>query len=322
MQKNCYLCRVTRGVRAETLLWHFRITVDITVAMMIRCFTFLLFASSAAAASTKVAVLEIGSRGLIQKSTTSASEATVEGVQAFWTSLHGKGNSHHRSLVSPEIPVAGDLFRKPDAGIVVHVIGNGVDMSDMPVLNEAVGVIQVPGSQGRALVSTVDHISTTWNEAVAAARTSNSLQAVALHAKDVSSVNAALSRQVAALREEAASHGTSVVLHVIVEDEREDPSHRQLVERNLNDGENADDGSSNTISSYYSTGFYGYGYTDADGNFVVVSKTIFQIQYFQVVLWTAIGLAIALAFCFMLMVDMPLMADTLLFGESSKMMGE
>jgi len=289
--------------------------------MMIPCFTFLLFASSAAAASTKVAVVEIGSRGLIQKSTTSSSEATVEGVQSFWASLHGKGSSH-RALVSPEIPVAGDLFRKPDAGIVVHVVGNGVDLSDLPVLNEAVGVIQVPGSQGRALVSTVDHISTTWNEAVSAARTSNSLQAVALYAKDVSSVNAELSRKVATLREEAATHGTSVVLHVIVEDELDDSSRRQLVERNLNDGGNADDGSSNSISSYYSTGLYGYGYTDANGNFVVVSKTIFQIQYFQVVLWTAIGLAIALAFCFMLMVDMPLMADTLLFGESSKMMGE
>jgi hypothetical protein len=289
--------------------------------MMIRCFTFLLYASSVAAASTKVAVLEIGSRGVVQRSTTSSSEATVEGVQSFWASLHGGGSSH-RALVSPKIPVVGDLFRKPDAGIVVHVVGSAVDPSEMPLLNEAVGVIQVPGSQGRSLFSKMDHVSTTWNEAVSAARTSTSLQAVTIHAKDSSSANAELTRRVASLREEAASQGTSMVLHVIIEDEKEDPSHRQLVERNLNDGQNADDGSSTTISSYYSSGFYGYGYSDANGNFVVVSKTIFQIQYFQVVLWTAIGLAIALMFCFMLMVDMPLMADTLLFGESSKMMGE
>jgi hypothetical protein len=46
---------------------------------------------------------------------------------------------------------------------------------------------------------------------------------------------------------------------------------------------------------------------------------MFQIQYFNVVLWTAVGLTIVLFFSVYLMMNMPLMADTLLFGESSKM---
>jgi hypothetical protein len=49
---------------------------------------------------------------------------------------------------------------------------------------------------------------------------------------------------------------------------------------------------------------------------------MFQIQYFNVVLWTSIGLVVLLLFVIWLVIDMPLEADTLLFGESAKMMGE
>jgi len=50
-------------------------------------------------------------------------------------------------------------------------------------------------------------------------------------------------------------------------------------------------------------------------------RTIFQIQYFNTVLWTALGLITVLVYCIGLMINMPLMADTLLFGESAKMIG-
>jgi hypothetical protein len=46
---------------------------------------------------------------------------------------------------------------------------------------------------------------------------------------------------------------------------------------------------------------------------------MFQIQYFNIVLWTAVGLTLVLFFSVFLMINMPLMADTLLFGESAKM---
>jgi len=49
---------------------------------------------------------------------------------------------------------------------------------------------------------------------------------------------------------------------------------------------------------------------------------MFQIQYFNVVLWTAIGLTITLISTIYLMLYMPLMPDTLLFGESAKVMGD
>jgi hypothetical protein len=80
-----------------------------------------------------------------------------------------------------------------------------------------------------------------------------------------------------------------------------------------NDGE--EDGSS---SSQANNAYYGYGYYNAYGEWVTPFKTMFQIQYFNVVLWTSVGLVVVLFFVIYLMIDMPLEADTLLFGESAK----
>lgn len=49
---------------------------------------------------------------------------------------------------------------------------------------------------------------------------------------------------------------------------------------------------------------------------------MFQIQYFQVVLWTSLGLVAIVYYSIYLMVNMPLMADSLLFGESAKVADE
>ena len=52
------------------------------------------------------------------------------------------------------------------------------------------------------------------------------------------------------------------------------------------------------------------------------TRTIFQIQYYNVVLWTALGLVLVLVTSLYMMMYMPLMPDTLLFGQSAKMVGE
>ena len=41
-----------------------------------------------------------------------------------------------------------------------------------------------------------------------------------------------------------------------------------------------------------SNGYYGYGYYNAYGEWVTPYKTMFQIQYFNVVLWTSLGLCL------------------------------
>merc|ERR1712032_1091677 len=87
-----------------------------------------------------------------------------------------------------------------------------------------------------------------------------------------------------------------------------------------NQDENADDEAGGEQNG--DSGYYAYGYRNAFGEWVTPYKTMFQIQYFNVVLWTAVGLTAVLFFSISLMMNMPLMADTLLFGESAKMMGE
>ena len=123
----------------------------------------------------------------------------------------------------------------------------------------------------------------------------------------------------------AKSQGNNVVVHIVV-DYVESESRRKL-SRRLEDNAAANqdaaaaegDGSSNNKD--YS-GYYGYGYYNSFGEWVTPFKTMFQIQYFNVVLWTSIGLVAALFFTICLMVYMPLEADTLLFGESAKFVGD
>lgn len=86
------------------------------------------------------------------------------------------------------------------------------------------------------------------------------------------------------------------------------------------DGENEGEDGENANNANGNNGYYGYGYYNAYGEWVTPYKTMFQIQYFNVVLWTSVVLVIALFFTVYLMINMPLMADTLLFGESAKAM--
>jgi hypothetical protein len=68
----------------------------------------------------------------------------------------------------------------------------------------------------------------------------------------------------------------------------------------------------------YNNAYNGYGYYNENGVWVTPFKTMFQIQYFNIVLWTSVALVITIFFVVYLVVNMPLEADTLLFGESAK----
>ena len=131
------------------------------------------------------------------------------------------------------------------------------------------------------------------------------------------------------------SSSETVIVHLVVEEEdgsarrrvltselegktssatKEEPIQRRLAEdEGEGEGEGDGDGDENNNS-----GYYGYGYYNAYGEWVTPYKTMFQIQYFNVVLWTSLGLVATLFFSIYLMIYMPLMADTLLFGESAR----
>lgn len=93
-------------------------------------------------------------------------------------------------------------------------------------------------------------------------------------------------------------------------------------ENENNNEEDGDEENANNNSNNAQNGYYGYGYYDNYGNYVTPYKTMFQIQYFNIVLWTSVSLVVLLFYVIYKMVDMPMEVDTLLFGESAKMMGD
>jgi len=64
------------------------------------------------------------------------------------------------------------------------------------------------------------------------------------------------------------------------------------------------------------------GYLNAYGEWITTYKSMLHIQYSNVVLWTSIILILSVIISTGMMIYMPLMPDTLLFGESAKMVVE
>lgn len=299
-------------------------------------------------ANTKVTVIELGKGGVVRRTSSTNSKTTIEGIASFWSALH----TSSRRLQHADMPVVPDLFRKAERGVVIGLMGSGVDLDSLPTIsrlvseegnNGVIGNMEIEGSHCEKLLNEVRNV-----EAVDAP---SFLSSAKKHAAEsglsgmkliVDNSNAAtVDNQVAELLQllEGGTDTDTVVLHLVVEEE-EGASRRRLLARRLEGGEGEGDrnneedreggnnrnnnnnrnGNNNNKKQY--NGYYGYGYYNAYGEWVTPYKTMFQIQYFNVVLWTSVGLTVVLFFTVYLMMYMPLMPDTLLFGESAKFVGD
>ena len=141
----------------------------------------------------------------------------------------------------------------------------------------------------------------------------NKLEAVSVHVENTeaaASVDASISRVLKSIAKEAEKSGSTILVHLVVDDADVPARRRLLTERQL------EDGGDNNENSYQIPGEY------VNGVFVTPYRTMFQIQYFNVITWTAVGLFGILFAANMMTMNMPLMPDTLLFGESAKMVAE
>jgi len=295
-------------------------------------------------AATRVTVIELGASGTVRRTTTAArqEETSVDGVASFWSALHGYG----RKLQHAGMPVVPDLFSRPDSGVVVGLTGSGVDLDHMPTLsslmrnveeqddNRVVGHMQVSGNQCKKMLNNIQENQD--YSSVGSLKTAFETQAQKAGFSgmqfDVTSANAAgIDDQLASLLK-AYSSSKTVVLHLVVEEE-DGAARRRSLARHLDGDEQSgaegatttqrrldqeEDGDADADGQANNNGYYGYGYYNAYGEWVTPYKTMFQIQYFNVVLWTSLGLVAVLFFSIYLMIYMPLMADTLLFGESAR----
>lgn len=297
------------------------------------------FLATVADARTTVAVLEVGKGGVVRRTTANSKQASVHGVASFWNAAHDEvaGRNRRGSSQHPGMAVVPDLFSRADGGIALGLSGSAVDLTSggaMPhhanlLDTEAVGSFELSGEHSATLLKKAgakaeDVVGTAADlasslKAKASTAVDNRLESLSIAVHDeagAKDVDSAIAAAVQSLQKQSEESGKTLLLHLVVDEEDVAAAHESEAKaeaeeipsdrRRLEDMQDQD-------GNYYNQRQAGDGYGE---------KTIFQIQYFNVVLWSAIGLTIVLVSSISLMINMPLMADTLLFGESAKVVGD
>lgn len=302
--------------------------------------------------ATTIAVVELGTGGVVHRTNSISSTTSVTGVHSFWKSMHQFDSDKKKyrrsvSIQSPGMSVSPDIFKSADGGIVVGITGNDFDPASMPTVagaleeSGAVGHCHVNGKHSESLLKNINsevvssdffEDSMTKTSTTLLSSDTNKLASILVRIDDSDDaviVDSVVTKIVKLIKKEALDSGKTIVIYLVV-DEREYASHRGLVSRELSEDnedeedeeENEEQNNENNNQGQNVQGQDLYGYFNADGEWVSIYKTIFQIQYFNVVLWTSVGLAIVIILSTTMMMYMPLLPDTLLFGESAKMIGE
>lgn len=291
------------------------------------------------AEGTSVAVLEFGKGGVARRTTTESPLTSAGAVGSFWSSMHTgvktEGQPRRFSKQHPGMTVVPDMFQKPSGGFAIGITGSGMDLSAMPTVSklldqqkgEALGHFFMKGdvteklmdkaSAGEKVSSSIFKNTAIPKINVALEKESpNTLEAVHVNIEDedqAADLDAQLSEILSVLAKKADESGVTVIVHIVV-DETEGQSKLEPV---ATEEETSSTESTEPINRRLAEN----DNQDQDETEVKI-KTIFQIQYFQLVLWTAVGLVVILFSSIFIFMGMPLMPDTLLFGESAKMMGE
>ncbi len=267
--------------------------------------------------ATTVSILELGKGGVVHRTSGATTSTSPNGVVSFMKSMHDIGSEGQprkdRATQYPGMSVVPDLFNRPAGGVVIGIVGESLDLASMPTVAEKVegAQLRVDGNKAKDLMKKLSSTPTSAAqfESVLASKaktpSANKLEAVSVVVKeseDAASVDAAVSKILNQIAKDAESNGSTVVVHLVVDN---DKSRRRLEDANNGNGDdNADDDAYNNIKKNY---YY---------------KSMYEIQYYNVCLWTALGLIGILGASNLMTMYMPLMPDTLLFGESAKMVAE
>lgn len=266
---------------------------------------------SGISAETTIAILEFGPGGAVHRTASSSTVSKSAAVASFWNDLH-RPTSKRSSSRHAGMSVVPDLFTKADAGIVIGL--QGASIKSMPTamslldaeatVDNVVGHVHVPRKSGADLMK---HASSEEVEMIAMEDIGGRLQSTAESAArgaleglealslvvdngDVAAVaDKQLARMLKTLKKQAAANGKTVVLHLVM-----DSSRRRLEE---GDQDEENENNNNAYSNY---------------------KSMYEIQTFNLFLWTSVGLLTILFMVMSAFIAMPLFPDTLLFGETSK----
>jgi hypothetical protein len=307
--------------------------------------------------ATSVSVIEFGNGGTVQRTTATAPQTVASGVMSFFRSLHEVGSDgeirRSRTTQYPGMNVVPSIFNRPDGGLSIGITGEAIDMSKMPIVagilrdEGAVGHFNMKSSEGKILKDMLDAetVESSSLESVivskgtaAAVKNGNRLESLELKIESDDSaamidesIGKAL-KEIARLTKESDS---TIVVHLFVE-ENEEIFHNRLQRRRLedyyaqenanenddggqNDNKEEQDGQDADENQYDESQF---GYYKKNGVYYNPYRQMKDIQYSNTVMWTAIGLVVILFVANGLMLNMPLLPDTLLFGESAKVVAE
>lgn len=244
-------------------------------------------------AATRVAVIELGKAGAVQRTNSQDPLTTVSGVASFWSALHSPGTRLQRAGMA----LVPDLFNRADDGLVVGLKGSGVDLDVMPFVNSLLsdegshgvaGHLEVIGSRGDALLGKVLGSEDVDASAFASSCKKHAMASgltgmmTKVESRDSASIDAQLRDLINALDEEATSAGNTLVLHLVVEEE-EGAARRRVLSRRLEgeedeeegEGENQDENQNeneeaegNNGNAQQNNGYYGYGYYNSYGEWV------------------------------------------------------
>lgn len=306
-----------------------------------------LASSALGSKQTTVTILEFGKGGTIHTSANTVNNAasittTPAAMASFWKAMHPSKDGKYSSHGYAGMSVVPDLFNKADLGVIVGLGGNvagyleGSMPTAMALLNGVddgkVGQVKISGHVANNLVKGMSNSKSAaavvtnkddFGRRLSSSSTASegSLDAMSLQIMDdvdAKEADAQLRQLIQRLKEEAEASDKTVVVHLVVEtvvpesvvatssrrrlqeDEEEgeqnnDEQQNQEGEQNQQDGENG-----------YTT--YAYNY-----------KTMYEIQTFNVITWTAVGLVVVVFSVMGAFIGMPLYPDTLLFGFSSKL---
>jgi len=314
--------------------------------------------SAAAAKQTTVTILEFGRGGTVHSAANNNNNAaatsittTPAAMTSFWKAMHPSKNGKYSSHGYAGMSVVPDLFTKADMGVIVGLGGNVAEhLENMPTVmallsgggsNEdgVVGQVKIsghvtdslikgvtaPNAKAAAVVTDKDD----FGRRLSSSSTAESLDAVSLQVMDSADAKEAddqLRRLIQRLKDESsAAIDKTFVVHLVVEtivpesvvsaDRRRlnENEGQQNNQQHQNNQQNQNQQQNQNGQNQQQNGENGY--TNYSYNY----KSMYEIQTFNVITWTAVGLVVIVFMVMGAFIGMPLYPDTLLFGFSTKM---
>ena len=286
---------------------------------------------------TTVTILEFGPGGTVHRSTSSSTESNSAAVTSLWNVLHSPTNNNKQSTISQQhagMSIVPDLFTKPSSGIIVKLQGDEYKSMKMaqtlldttPAANNKhgiVGHVHIPGQVGNNLMESAtktyslnkgdgvipsEEIGVHLSK-IASTDNLSGVETLTLNVDnkdDAKNVDKHLSNMLSTLKKQAVDNKKTVVVHVIMED---GDNNRRRLEDQQNNGEDENNNNNNQNANQNQ---------NSNSNY----KSMYEIQTFNLYLWTAVGLFVIVFMVIGAFIDMPLMPDTLLFGETAKIGGD